>query len=422
VLLTEEKLRPLAIAAGMHASEGVKVLDIDDLPLPRAPFELSRDAVETDVAQIYYTSGTTGRSRGVVLTHRNIGSHALMAIAELRITDGDVWAHVAPMFHLADAWAVFAITWAGGRHIMFPDFEPRAVLDGFEGHGVTITNLVPTMMNRLVHEPDIGSRRFLDLRAVLSGGAPIAPALVERVIGAFRADYVQTYGLTESSPYLTFSTLKRSLLLRSKEERLRYLSRTGRPAIGVDLRVVGDDGKDVPRDDASVGEIRVKAPWVTPGYWRNEEATAAAFEDGWFKTGDLATWDEEGYVNIVDRKKDMIITGGEKVFSVEVEAALAAHPSVFESAVVGVPDEDWGEKVTAAVVPKGATIPGASELALFLRERLASFKVPKLFVLVDHLPKTGSAKIRKQEVREMLLAVRDRSGIEDLRKTGKALP
>src|SRR5262245_24381303 len=400
LLLTEDRFRALAEEASAKAG-GVRVAEVRALHAGGAggaPASRSPD----DLAQIYYTSGTTGRPRGAMLLQRNIASHSLMAIAELGLSDGDVWAHVAPMFHLADAWAVFAVTWVGGRHTKFPDFEPRPVLDGLRSRGVTITNLVPTMLGRLVAEPAAWAAPFPALRAILSGGAPISPALLDRVVETFGTTYVQTYGLTETSPYLTFSTLKRTLRDRPPGEQRRWIARTGRPAIGVRLRVVDDAGRDVPRDDRSVGEIRVRAPWVTPGYWNRPEETAAAFEDGWFKTGDLATWDAEGSVNIVDRKKDVILSGGEKVYSVEVEAALSTHPAVFECAVVGLPDADWGEAVTAAVVLRPGERVEPAALAAYLKERVASFKIPKRFVFLPELPKTGSGKIRKDEIRRSL--------------------
>ncbi|MFN7975507.1 MAG: AMP-binding protein [Acidobacteriota bacterium] len=398
LLVAEPSMRDLAAAAGARAGVAVTApADLDGVAATGADLV---DATPDDPAQIYYTSGTTGRPRGVVLTHRNIGSHALMTIAELGLSGRDVWGHVAPMFHLADAWAVFAITWVGGRHAMFPKFDPDLVLDGFAERGMTITNLVPAMLARLV---DGAARRsFPALRLVMSGGAPIAPALVARIRAAFRAPYVQTYGLTETSPYLTFSLPTPAMEALCEEDQLRLAARTGRPALGVELAIVDAAGDLVPRDDRSVGEVRVRAPWVTPGYWNRPGDTAAAFAGGWFCTGDLATWDRHGSINIVDRKKDMIISGGEKVFSVEVEQALAAHPLVLECAVVGVPDAEWGEAVWAAVVPRGDAAPDAADLAAFVRARVAGFKVPKRFVVLPDLPKTGSGKIRKADLRTRL--------------------
>jgi len=181
---------------------------------------------EDDPANVYYTSGTTGHQKGVVLTHRNISSHALATIAELGLTDSDMWAHVAPMFHLADAWATWAITWVGGRHVMVGAFDPAAVFQTFAECEVTVTNLVPTMLNDLVNHQDSQGVRLPAFRLVMSGGAPISPQLVRRVIDTFRCEYVQTYGLTETSPYLTFSLLKEHLRRLPPEDQIRYRSRS----------------------------------------------------------------------------------------------------------------------------------------------------------------------------------------------------
>ena len=358
------------------------------------------DPAEGDPAHLYYTSGTTGSPKGVILTHRNVCTHALMAIAELSISDRDVWLHAAPMFHLADAWAAFAVTWAGGRHVMAPSFEPGAALSLMEEEGVTLTNLVPTMLHALVRHPGAADRRFPSLRLLLSGGAPIAPALVRSIMETFRCEYWQTYGLTETSPYLTISKPKAGFEDLPAEEAFRYRASTGRPLAGVELRVVDDEGREVPADRRAVGEIVVRGPTVTPGYWRNPEATAEAFRGGWFHTGDLAVRDPEGYVDIVDRRKDVIITGGEKVYSVEVEAVLCGHPGVSEAAVVGIPDEAWGESVKAVVVRAPGSTVGERELIEHCRSRLAHFKAPRSVDFAEFLPRTGSGKVCKRELRE----------------------
>lgn len=352
------------------------------------------------VAHLYYTSGTTGRPKGVMLTHDNVCCHALGAIAELDLRPTDVWGHFAPMFHLADAWATFAITWVGGRHVMLERFEPEAAMDAMTDHGVTLTNLIPTMLNLMVNHPGAAHRDFSRLRLVLSGGAPIAPDLVRRVMDTFRADYVQTYGMTETSPYLTLSLLTPKLAALPDEERFAYKAKTGRPFVAVDLRVVDDLGREVPADGRTVGEIWVRGDTVTPGYWNRPEETALAFSDGWLKTGDLAVMDAEGYVDIVDRKKDMIITGGENVYSTEVEHVLYEHPSVLEAAVFGVPDERWGEAVTAAVVLRPGEEATEEDIIAFARERLARYKAPKSIRFLAELPKTGTGKISKKALRE----------------------
>jgi acyl-CoA synthetase (AMP-forming)/AMP-acid ligase II len=213
-------------------------------------------------------------------------------------------------------------------------------------------------------------------------------------------EYWQTYGLTETSPYLTISKPKAAFDALSESERFRYRACTGRPLAGVELRVVDDSGFDVPPDRTTVGEIVARGPSVTPGYWKDPEATAAAFRDGWFRTGDLAVLDKEGYVDIVDRARDVIVTGGEKVFSVEVEKALCSHPAVAEVAVIGVPDEKWGEAVKAVVVLKAGCSATAADLIWHCKGLMAAFKAPKSVEFVGSLPKTGSGKICKREIRE----------------------
>ena len=358
--------------------------------------ELDGDAL----AQLYFTSGTTGRPKGVMLTHGNLTAHARGAIEELGLGPDDVWGHVAPMFHLADAWANVAVTRVGGTHVMVPEFDPERVLDALQNEGVTLTNLIPTMLQRLVQHPGAGERRYERLRMLLSGGAPIAPAVVKKVIETFRCEYVQTYGLTETSPFLTLSLLEAHLRRLPEAEQFGYRARTGRPFRAVEVEVTGDDGRPVARDDRSVGEIRARGATVTPGYWNDPEATRRAFDGDWLLTGDLATVDAQGYLQIVDRKKDMIITGGEKVYCTEVEHVLYAHPDVLEAAVYGVPDQEWGERVCAAIVLTPASTTGPNELRAHCRRHLGGFKLPREIVIMEELPKTGSGKILKRALRQ----------------------
>jgi acyl-CoA synthetase (AMP-forming)/AMP-acid ligase II len=322
-----------------------EVLQKADLsPLPEPPIN------GEDIAQIYYTSGTTGRPKGVMLSHKNVTTHALGTIAEIHLTDCDVWIHVAPLFHLADAWATWAVTWVGGTHVLVKEFDAKVVLETIQREKVTLTNLIPTMLNLMVNHPDVGKFDYSSLRVLLSGGAPIAPEVVRKIVETFKCNYIQTYGMTETSPYLTLSILKEHLKKLSNEDQLRFKSKTGREFIGVELKVVNEQGKEVKKDEKEVGEIIVKGDIVTKGYWKLPEETKKSIKDGWLYTGDMAVIDEEGYVTIVDRKKDMILTGGENVYSTEVENVLYMHPAILECAVIGVPDQKWGEAVKGIVV------------------------------------------------------------------------
>jgi fatty-acyl-CoA synthase len=376
-------------------------VDYENAVSPRADFFEPATVREDDIAHLYYTSGTTGRPKGVMLTHKNVCLHALGTIAELKLVDNDIWGHIAPMFHLADAWATFAITWVGARHVMVGQFEAQTVMAAIQKERITLSNLIPTMLNLMIKHPQVAGYDFSSLRVILSGGAPIAPEVVRSIMGTFGCDYIQTYGMTETSPYLTFSLLKEHLHDLPPEKQLRYKSKTGRPFIGVDLKVVDDNGNPVAPDERQVGEIWVRGETVTPGYWNLPQETEKAFRQGWLCTGDLANLDTEGYVNIVDRKKDMIITGGENVYSVEVEYVLFRHPKVLEAAVFGVPDEKWGEAVTAAVVLKENETATEEEIIAFCKQHQASYKAPKSIVFLKELPKTGSGKIYKKALREL---------------------
>jgi fatty-acyl-CoA synthase len=403
----EDKKHDLPLMQGIILTEPAKGAHWPDALLYETLIEEAVQPVQqtvvsdhTDMAQIYYTSGTTGRPKGVILTHRNNAAHTEGTIRELKIDRDDRWLHVSPMFHLADAWAVWALTDAGATHVMVPAFDEKAVLESIEKHKVTLSNFIPTMLNLLVNFPGIENYDLSSLRLIMSGGAPIAKEVVKKTLQVFGCDYIQTYGLTETSPFLTLSILKEEMKSLPLEQRLPIMATTGRPFETIQLKVVKKNGEEVLPDGEDVGEIIAKGETITPGYWQLPEETSRRIVDGWIHTRDLAVKNPEGYVTIVDRMDDVIMTGGENVFSVEVEDILYACPGVLEAAVIGLPDPVWGEKVTAVVVKKEGERCDSHDIIRFCKKRMASFKAPKEVIFSDRLPKTGSAKIHKYKLRQ----------------------
>ena len=346
---------------------------------------------EDDLAAIFYTGGTTGRAKGVMLSHRNLVANAFHITVWAGYDERDTHLHAAPMFHSADAASIFALTWRGARHAFAPSFEPGAVLDLIARERVTCTVLVPTMIGMIVDHPAVETADLRSLRLVIHGGAPISGALLGRAVETLGCSFTQAYGLTEASSHLAALPREETLL---GDRRARS---AGRAVMGVELVVRRPDG--APCAPGEVGEVTGRGPNFTRGYWNRPEETARALRDGWFWTGDLAHMDEEGYVYIVDRAKDMIISGGENVYSVEVEEAISAHPAVLEAAVIGVPDETWGERVHAVVVPRPGQALDEAGLRAFCRERIAGYKCPRSVEFVDVLPKSGPGKVLKRELR-----------------------
>lgn len=364
-----------------------------------ADYRVEESLTPEDVAQIFYTSGSTGRPKGVLMTHNNMTWHAMGTLWEYQISDRDVWGHLAAMFHMSDVCNAWSTTWAGATHVLVDRFDVPKVVDIINRQRLTVLKLVPTMWTMLLNHPAVKQCDFSSLRLAVSGGAPISPTLIQQIIETCGCEYVQNYGMTESTHFLTISRLKDSLLSLPYAEQLRYRSKTGRPFIGIKLRVVDEQGNDVTPDGEQVGEILVRGDTITPGYWNLPEENQRAFENGWLRTGDLATLDQEGYVQVVDRKKDMIVSGGENIYCVEVENILCRHPGVVEAAVVGVPDDKWGEAVKAVCVVKEDCSLAEQDLISACKEQLAHYKAPKSVDFVEALPKTGSGKIDKKVLR-----------------------
>ncbi|HXU39648.1 MAG TPA: long-chain-fatty-acid--CoA ligase [Blastocatellia bacterium] len=361
-----------------------------------ADFE-APDVSDDELLGLFYTSGTTGEPKGVMLSHRNMLANIANSEGVYNYLPTDIYLHAAPMFHLADGAAVFTHTANGATQAFIPRFDPKQVLETIARERVSLIVLVPTMINFLLHEPGIDSYDLSSLRHLTYGASPIAPDLLRRAMKIFDCSFGQGYGLTEASPLLTVLTADDHLTPGPEGE--RRLASCGKPVPGVDVRVVKEDGSDA--KPGEVGEIIARGPNIMLGYWKRLEDTENVLRDGWLHTGDLATVDEEGYIYLVDRKKDMIVTGGENVFSTEVEAVLYAHPAVKEAAVIPIPDPDWGEAVHACVVLRDGKLATAEELTEFCGARLANYKTPHSIEFIDgELPKGGTGKILKKQLRE----------------------
>jgi len=357
------------------------------------------DLDEQTPITINYTSGTTAHPKGVVLTHRLTALNVLDVLIHARLTVDDVYLHTLPMFHVNGWGGVWAVTAGGATHVALARVEPSKVIERIDACGVTIACAAPTVLVMLGNDP--ATRHWRPRQAVrwYVGGAPPPAALITRM-EELGFEVVHVYGLTETGPWLTVCEWRKEWDALSLEERAAIKARQG---IGQVLtgrvRVIRPDFADVARDGAEIGEIVVRGPTVTPGYYKDPEATRAACAGDWFRTGDLAVVHPDGYIRLVDRKKDLIISGGENISSVEVEGILYQHPAVLEAAVVAEPHPVWGEVPKACVVLKLDAQVTADELIAFCRERLAHFKAPKMVEFVGALPKTATGKVQKYLLR-----------------------
>lgn len=368
--------------------------------LAKASAEYKPPAIdENEVAELFYTSGTTGKPKGAAITHRSLYLHALNEIIAVHMTDADVILHIVPLFHVNGWGTPQTLTLVGGTHVMLRKIDPGVLLDMVQKYKVTNIFGVPTIFNMLLNYPDLGKYDLSSVQNVLLGGAPSAPALVKAIQGKFGCRCIVGYGLTETTPLLACAWPKAHLMDESVEKQLERQAKTGYAAPGVQIRVVDANDKDVKPDGKQMGEIITRSNVVMDGYYQDPAATRNAIRDGWFYTGDMAVIDEEGYLLIVDRSKDIIISGGENISSVEIENCLYANPKIFEAAVVAVPDEKWGEVPRAIVVVKPNQTATEEEILAYCKANLAGFKVPKAVEFRQQLPKGGTGKILKAELR-----------------------
>ncbi len=382
----------------------------DELLAGAEPREIDyRGIDENSVAELFYTSGTTAHPKGVMLTHRNLYLHALYTAVGLRGSDGEVHLYTVPLFHVNSWGAPHILTLGGGRHVMIKKFDPATVLELVQRERVTCLQMVPTMVIALINHPEFAKYDLASVKEVMMGGAPTSTALVRQVEQKIPGCVAKGgYGLTETSPVLTVAHLKAHLVGDPEEIQLRRKATAGYVLAGSEIRVVDAQGHDVKPDGVEVGEVMVRGDVVMAGYWNQPEETSNVIRDDWFHTGDLATIDEEGYILIVDRTKDMILSGGENIASAEIERVLYAHPAILECAVIAVPDDTWGEVPKALITLKGSHRAMESEILDHCRRHLASFKVPKSIEFMDSLPKGGTGKILKKVLREKHWAGRER--------------
>ena len=385
------------------ALEGARTgwLEYESLLVDSSPQFTCADIAENDLLAINYTSGTTSRPKGVMITHRNAWVNAVGTLVHHPMTQTDRFLWTLPMFH-ANGWTfVWVVTAVGGAHVCLRKVDAPSVYAGAVQERITTLCAAPTVLITIANGPEEQRRALPRGVRVLTAGAPPAAATIERVEGELGWQITQVYGLTETAPFISICESRPQDADVSPTERANLKARQGVELItSGELRVVDESGTDVPSDGATLGEIIARGNVIMHGYYNDPDATAAAIRDGWFHTGDAAVMHPDGYIEIRDRYKDVIISGGENISSIEVEGTLLRHPAVLEAAVVGMPHEKWGEAPHAFIVLRPGASTDEAELTEFCRSRLARFKTPQKFEFIKELPKTATGKIQKFVLRK----------------------
>ena len=354
---------------------------------------------ESDLLSINYTSGTTARPKGVMITHRNAYINAYNAIAHWQISQDDREMWTLPMFH-ANGWGgPYAITAMGATHVVLRKVEGPAIYRMLQDERITFACMAPAVLATILEFPDKAAYTVATKPRFVVAGAPPPQTFIQRLEEELGWEFIQIYGLTETSPILTVSEIKPHLHLQG-DAYYETKARAGQEVVGTEVRVVGADGEEVPWDDETIGEIASRSNVVMAGYWEQPEETAKAIRDGWFYSGDMATVNADGYIHIVDRAKDVIISGGENISSIEIEDVLYKHPGVLEAAVIGVPSEKWGETPMAIIVPRDGAALTQDDVLAHCREHMARFKTPGRVEFVQALPRTATGKLKKFALRE----------------------
>ncbi|MEM8937041.1 MAG: long-chain-fatty-acid--CoA ligase [Pseudomonadota bacterium] len=350
-----------------------------------------------DLAGLFYTGGTTGFPKGVMLPQRALWYNGVAAAKHLRLDSDTIYLHAAPMFHVADNAGGNGINAVGGRHVYVPSFTPDAVVETIESQGVTAALMVPTMIAMLLQSPAFDASRLSSLKTIPYGASPMPEGVLREAMERLpHVDFVQGYGQTEMAPLVTILPSDYHVLEGPKSGKL---AAAGRPMVGCEIKIVSEDGEVC--DYNEVGEIVAKSPGAMLGYWKLPEQTKKTLKDGWVHTGDGGYRDRDGFIFIVDRLKDMIVTGGEKVFSAEVESVISTHPSIAEVAVIGIPAKQWGEAVHAIVVPKPGSTVSDEEIIGHCRDKIANYKLPRsVSIRTTSLPLSGAGKVLKRNLRE----------------------